>query len=169
MLHVGNTTDRRYILCGTVQVIVAARQMRSIQLPRIGRTCPVTGGIAAQSDPSIRIGVGNRDSHHLFQSATIETNGANRFIRIPVESDRSPLYSAAACILRSVPWSAPRYARVETESVPALHLRCGIGVHSYDANRVGRVGRSRRAGHISLRRTTQHFASHLIPRLHRLS
>src|ERR1700757_3515559 len=84
-----------------------------------------------------QITVEKRDSHHLSQSATIETNGANRFIQIPVESDRSPLYSAAACILRSVPWSAPRYARVETESAPARHLRCGIGVHSYDANRAG--------------------------------
>jgi hypothetical protein len=78
VLRVGNTTDRRYILCGTVQVIVAARQMRSIQLSPIGRTCPVTGGIAAQSDPSIRIGVGNRDYHYLSQSEIASDNEDSR-------------------------------------------------------------------------------------------
>src|ERR1700740_3572401 len=72
----------------------------------------------------------HRDYHYLFQNATIETNGANQCLRIPVQCDRSPLYSAVACILRSVPWSAPRYARAKTESAPALHLRCGIDVRS---------------------------------------
>ena len=43
----------------------------------------------------------------------------------PTRLGHSRLYSTPVCTPRSVGWSALRYARVETESVPTLHLHCG--------------------------------------------
>ena len=83
---------------------------------------------------------------------------------LPIRCDRSRLCLIAACNPHNVQWSALKCAPGETESVPALRLRCGIDVHSYAANRVGRVCRFRPAVHISLRHTRPHFGLLLNPR-----